>query len=84
MNHDSGADAQVVLVIVASVVKSGQQVVRFDESHRESRSHAQIEAAAEVRRKGRARVCRSRIRPLNQRSARVRDTEQHLAKRLKR
>jgi hypothetical protein len=33
VNEDSGADAQVVLVIIATVVESGLQVVGFDQAH---------------------------------------------------
>ena len=69
VNDHPGADAQVVLVVVASIVEGGQQVVGLDESHRESRCGAQVEASAEVARKGCTGVGGSWIRSLNQRSA---------------
>jgi hypothetical protein len=43
MNDDSGADAEVVVVVVASVVECCQQVVGFDKTNGETRGNAQVQ-----------------------------------------
>lgn len=71
-------------MIVGSVVKCCQQVVGFGETDGETRVDAQVEPSAEVARKSRASVGRSRICSLNQRPARMRKAQQHLSEGLKR
>jgi len=71
-------------VIVASVVEGGQQVVGFDEADGETAAGTQVESTAEIGGKGCAGIASSRRRPLNQRSARTRETGQHLAEGLQR
>lgn len=79
MQHYPRADAEVVLVIIGSVIKGGQQVVGFDEPHSEAAACAQVEASAEVGGKGRACIGGGRIGALHQLSAGVRQADQRLA-----
>ena len=77
-HHQPRADAQVVLVVVDAVVEGGYEVVGLDKAHRKASAGAQVEAAAEVGGKSRARILRRRIRPLNQSSTGVRQAHQRL------
>ena len=49
VNHQAGADAEVILVIVGAVVKGRHEVVRLKQAHGEARRGAQIKTAPEVR-----------------------------------
>ena len=75
VNHQTGADAEVVLVVVAAIVEGGQQEVGFDEAHREAGAGAQVEASAEVSGKGRAGVGGGRIGALDERATGVRQAD---------
>lgn len=84
MNHNSCADAHVVLVIVQSIVECGQQVVGLDEAQREATVETRVGAAAEVGGEGCTGVACTGIGSLNQRSACMCQADQRLAEGLQR
>lgn len=84
MNYDPCADAQIVLMIIASVVESRQQVVGFKEARGEAGVKVQVKASTEVTRKGCARIGGCGLRSLHKCSAGVRHAGQDLAEGMKR
>src|ERR1035437_5877973 len=76
--HDTGTEAQIVLVVIDGVVERGYQVGGVYQSKRDAASGAQIEASSEVGGKGSAGIGGRRTLALDQCSAGVRDAHQHL------
>src|SRR5580698_3295605 len=80
-NH-TGADAEVVLVVVAAVVDSGYEIIGFDEADGEAATGFEVEASAEVGCEGCAGVCCAWICAFNQGSGRMHRAHQYLSERL--
>jgi hypothetical protein len=78
-HHQAGADAEVVLVVVSTVIECSYEIVCLDEAHRETPIRAQVEASAEIGGEGSAGIGRGWVGPLNKGSAGVRHANERLA-----
>ncbi len=76
--HDTGTEAQIVLVVIDGVVERGYQVGGVYQSKRDAASGAQIEASSEVGGKGSAGIGGRRTLALDHCFAGVRDAHQHV------